>query len=167
MRKVDAPPPSRWPMMAMMQIIRATPTTLLPTFFIRALMILSNMPASVMTPKNRTEKMNSTAVPWTLDTPALIKPAISSSVKVPVATRMMEVMVETPTNPSAGTVTLRSSSKTTVMTVAKPSSARTVSLMIGTSFPFIRVLSAFLRDEKHSAKSALFIPAFDGFSIRR
>ena len=129
MRKVEAPPPSRWPMMAMRQVIRATPTTLLPTFFISAPMILSNMPASVMTPKNRTEKMNRTAVPWTPLTPSLIKPAISSRVKAPVATRMAAVMVETLTNASAGTVTLRSSRTMTAITVAKPSRARIVSLM--------------------------------------
>ena len=87
------------------------------------------MPASVMTPKNRTEKMNRTAVPWTPLTPSLIKPAISSSVKAPVATRMAAVMVETLTNASAGTVTLRSSRTMTAITVAKPSRARIVSLM--------------------------------------
>ena len=129
MRKVEAPPPSRWPMMAMRQVIRATPTTLLPTFFISAPMILSNMPASVITPKNRTEKMNRIAVPWTPLTPSLIKPAISSRVKAPVATRMAAVMVETLTNASAGTVTLRSSRTMTAITVAKPSRARIVSLM--------------------------------------
>ena len=160
MRKVEAPPPSRWPMMAMRQVIRATPTTLLPTFFISAPMILSNMPASVMTPKNRTEKMNRIAVPWTPLTPSLIKPAISSRVKAPVATRMAAVMVETLTNASAGTVTLRSSRTMTVITVAKPSRARIVSLM-GLYF-----LSFFRLPGIHSVFSSGIIPVRYGSSIQ-
>ena len=145
--------------MAMMQVIRATPTTLLPTFFIRAPMILSNMPASVITPKNSTEKMNRTAVPWTPLTPSLIKPAISSMEKAPAATRTAAVMVETLTKASEGTVTLRSSSTITAITVAKPISARTVSLMWGTSFPFCVFPAG-----RQAVQSAL-VPAFDGFSI--
>lgn len=95
-RKVEAPPPSRWPIMAMMQVIRATPTTLLPTFFISALMTRSNIPTSVIMLKNSTEKMNSAAVPWTSATPALMKSPISSTLKAPVAIRSRVVTVDTP-----------------------------------------------------------------------
>ena len=132
-RKVEAPPPSRWPIMAMMQVITATPTTLVPTFFIRALMIRSNRPTSFMMPKNSTEKMNRAAVEWTSATPAEIKSPISEMEKVPVSTRMAVVTVDTPTKARAGTVTFRSSRMMMAMTVAKPSSANKVSFIVTSS----------------------------------
>lgn len=128
-RKVDAPPPSRCPIMAMIQVIRATPTTLCPTLFIRALMMRSNIPTSVMIPKNSTEKMNRAAVECTPCTPALINPPISFTVNVPVSTRIRAVTVDTPMNAMAGTVTFFSNKTIIMIMVAKPSNASIVSLM--------------------------------------
>ena len=118
------------------------------------------MPASFMTPKNRTQKINRTAEPWTPLTPSLIKPAISSSVKAPVATRMAAVMVETLTNASAGTVTLRRSTTMTAITVAKPSRERSVALL-GLYF-----VTVFHLPGMHSVLSSGIIPVRYGSSIQ-
>ena len=76
-RKVEAPPPSRCPIMAIIQVIRATPTTLFPTRFISALIMRSNIPTSVIIPKNSTEKINKAAVECTPFTPSVINSPIS------------------------------------------------------------------------------------------
>ena len=128
-RNVEAPPPSKCPIIAMIQVIMATPTTLLPTFFINALMILSNIPTSVIIPKKSTEKINSAAVPCTPATPAVTNSPISSIVNVPVATRIAPVTVDTLTNARAGTVTFLKSNAITIMMVANPNKASIASLM--------------------------------------
>ena len=102
----------------------ATPTTLLPTFFINALMILSNIPTSVIIPKKSTEKINSAAVPCTPATPAVTNSPISSIVNVPVATRIAPVTVDTLTNARAGTVTFLKSNAITIMMVAPTTAKR-------------------------------------------
>ena len=141
-RKVDAPPPSRCPIMAIIHDIMATPTTLLPTFFIRALIMRSNIPASVIIPKNKTEKMNSAAVECTPETPLLIKSPISLTVNVPVSTRIAAVTVETPIKAMAGTVTLRSSKTMIMIMVAKPKAASIVSFMFYSSSFFFKLSSS-------------------------
>ena len=77
-QKVEAPPPSRWPIRAMTAVITQTPMTLSPTSFISLPMMTSNMPASVMMPKYRTEKTNSAAVGAVLLKPDLIMAAMAS-----------------------------------------------------------------------------------------
>ena len=132
-RKVEAPPPSKCPIMAMIQVINATPVTLLPTFFIKALIIRSNMPTSDIMPKNKTEKINNEAVEWTPLTPAAIKPPISSTEKVPVTIRIKAVTVDTPIKALAGTVTLRYSKTMIIMIVANPNNANIISFMAASS----------------------------------
>ena len=133
-RKVAAPAPSRCAIMAMILVIRVTPTTLWPTFFINAPIILSNIPTSVMIPKNNTEKINNAAVACTPLTPSAMKSPISCTEKVPVSTRTAEEAVATLMNARDGTVTFFSNSTITVMIVANPRSASIVSFIVFLSF---------------------------------
>ena len=66
------------PIRAMIAVITVTPMTLSPTNFINLLMITSNIPASVMIPKNSTENTNSAAVEPVLPKPPLISLPTSS-----------------------------------------------------------------------------------------
>ena len=88
MQKVEAPPPSRWPTSAMMQVTSATPMTLSPTSFISLPMMTSNMPASVMMPKYSTLNTNRAAVGPVELKPALIMAAMSSKLWRPPSTRI-------------------------------------------------------------------------------
>ena len=129
-RNVEAPPPSKCPIMAIIHVISATPTTLLPTLFINALMMRSNIPTSVIIPKKSTEKINNAAVECTPATPDAINSPISSTVNVPVATRITDVTVDTPANASAGTVTFLSNKTIIMMIVANPNTASIVSFIV-------------------------------------
>ena len=73
MQNVEAPPPSRWPISAITQVITHTPITLSPTSFISLPMTTSNMPASVMMPKYSTLNTNSAAVAEVLPKPERIR----------------------------------------------------------------------------------------------
>ena len=142
MRKVEAPPPSRWPMMAMRQVIRQRRRHCCDLLHQRADDLVEHACIGHNAEEQDGEDEQDCRTVDAL-TPSLIKPAISSRVKAPVATRMAAVMVETLTNASAGTVTLRSSRTMTVITVAKPSRARSYHSWVCTSFPFSYTGDAF------------------------
>ena len=88
MMAIGAPPPSRWPIRAMMQVMTHTPMTLLPMSFISLPMITSNIPASVMMPKYRTENTNRAAVGAVELKPALIMAVRLEKSILPPATRI-------------------------------------------------------------------------------
>ena len=79
--RVVAPDPSRWPIKAMSTVANISRRTFPPTTFSTLLTMRSNTPASFITPKNRTAKINRIAVVETLETPALMYSLISVGLK--------------------------------------------------------------------------------------
>ena len=134
MQKVEAPPPSRWPIRAMTQVMTHTPMTLLPMSFISLPMITSNMPASVIMPKYSTEKTNRAAVGAVELKPALIIAARLSKVKRPPRTRIRPRMEGKTINAIAGWVLLLNRVTTIATMVTSPSRPTMVSLILEIPF---------------------------------
>ena len=129
MQKVEAPPPSRWPISAMTAVIMHTPTTLSPTSFMSLLMMTSNMPASVMMPKYRTENTNRAAVGPVLEKPDLSMAEKFSPVIRPPMINTSARMVGHTIKAMAGWVLLLNRVTTMAMMVIKPRMPTKVSLM--------------------------------------
>ena len=137
-RKVTAPEPSRWTIMARMEVPMAIRMGLVPTSLVMPPMMGRKVPASVRMPKNRMEKMNMTPVAATdssPSSPAIIPPRLltlaaklttpgapSGSVTIN-AQAMMPVIRGTMIRATAGDAFLVIIRISMTMTVMKPSAA--------------------------------------------
>ena len=135
-RKVTAPEPSRWTIMARMEVPMAMRMGLVPTSLVIPPMMGRKVPASVRMPKNRMEKMNMTPVAATdsrPSSPAIMPPRLltlarksttpgapSGSVTMK-AQAMMPVTTGTAMSATAGAAFLVMISTSMAMTVTNPS----------------------------------------------
>ena len=130
MQKVEAPPPSRWPISAMTAVMTQTPTTLSPTSFMSLLMMTSNMPASVMMPKYSTENTNRAAVGPVLEKPDLIMAEKFSPVIQPEMIRIRARTVGQTIKAMAGWVLLLNRVTTMATMVSSPRMPTMVVFMV-------------------------------------
>ncbi|MPM38264.1 hypothetical protein SDC9_84893 [bioreactor metagenome] len=93
-------------------------------------MILSNIPASVIIPKNNTENKNRHAVGDVPATPASINSPTSLIVKVPVNTNITAVIVDAVIKANDGIVKLLNNKNITIPIVKNPITPSIVSLIL-------------------------------------